>query len=252
MRLIQIFFEGMNIQASRKKTGLFCIERIKRGHAMSTHRKGSSNMKPKKNKYLSAVAALVLLMGALVCAFMFLPVHGEEEIYDTVVRLHVLANSDSEEDQALKLRVRDAVLAVTSPLVADCTSQAEAMVVLEAHMPALEAAARAVMAAEGRTDAVTVLLGEEEYPTRIYETCCFPAGTYVSLRVCIGAAEGQNWWCVLFPPLCLSAATADKDQEDAFVQVGLSKDQYGIITETGKTKYKVRFKLLEVVQGWFD
>ena len=81
--------------------------------------------------------------------------------------------------------------------------------------------------------------------------CAFPAGTYVSLRVCIGEAEGQNWWCCLFPPLCLSAATAKSDNEDAFIQVGLTKDQYGIITETGKTKYKVRFKLLEVLEDWF-
>lgn len=201
--------------------------------------------------YVAIVILCVVLMG-----LSFLPVHGEEKIYDTVVRLHVLANSDSEEDQALKLRVRDAVLAVTAPLVEGCRTQAEAMEVLEAHLDDLEAAARAVIDAEGRTDAegrpeaVAVMLGEEEYPTRVYESCAFPAGTYVSLRVAIGEAAGQNWWCVLFPPLCLSSATADA--KDEFVQVGLTKDQYGIITETGKTKYKVRFKLLEIVQGWFD
>ncbi len=200
-------------------------------------------------RFYTAIVVLLILMMAL----SFLPVHGEQEIYDTVVRLHVLANSDSEEDQALKLQVRDAVLAVTSPLVEDCHSQEEAMAVLEANGALLQAAAEQVIAAAGRTDAVSIRLGEEAYPTRTYENCCFPAGTYVSLRVCIGEAAGQNWWCVLFPPLCLSAATDDgADNEDAFVQVGLSKDQYGIITETGKTKYKVRFKILEMVQGWFD
>lgn len=197
---------------------------------------------------ISIVITLVVLMGI---GLSFLPVHGEEEIYNSVVRLHVLANSDSEEDQALKLEVRDAVLAVTSPLVKDCTSQAEAITVLEANLPALEAAARAVITEAGRDDAVAVTLGEENYPTRTYENCCFPAGEYISLRVMIGEAAGQNWWCVLFPPLCLSAAEAgDGDNEDAFVQVGLTKDQYGIITETGKTKYKVRFKILEFVRGW--
>ena len=199
----------------------------------------------KKRGYLAAVA-LVLAVVVLGVLF-FLPVHGEGEIYDTVVRLHVRANSDSEEDQALKLRVRDAVLDVTGELVADCTTQEEAVSVLEAHMADLELAARSVIAAEGRDDAVSVILGRETYPTRTYESCCFPAGEYVSLQVLIGAAEGQNWWCVLFPPLCLSAAT--EGGEDAFVQVGLSKDQYGIITETGKTKYKVRFKVLELWQG---
>ena len=194
--------------------------------------------------------AIVILLVSLM-ALSFLPVHGEEKIYDTVVRLHVLANSDSEEDQALKLRVRDAVLDATSPLVKDCTSQEEAVEILSAHIPDLESAAAAVIRQEGYDYPVTVLLGEEEYPTRIYESCAFPAGTYVSLRVCIGNAEGQNWWCCLFPPLCLSAATAKEDNEDAFIQVGLTKDQYGIITETGKTKYKVRFKILEVIEDWF-
>ncbi len=197
-----------------------------------------------KRFYVAIVILCVVLMG-----ISFLPVHGEAEIYNTVVRLHVLANSDSDEDQALKLTVRDAVLAVTSPLVEDCTSQDEAIAILEANLSILEDAARHAIADAGREDDVAVLLGREEYPTREYESCCFPAGTYVSLRVAIGEAAGQNWWCVLFPPLCLSAASAG-NQEDAFVQVGLSKDQYGIITETGKTKYKVRFKILEAVQGW--
>ena len=193
--------------------------------------------------------ALVILLVVLM-ALSFLPVHGEQEIYETVVRLHVLANSDSAEDQALKLQVRDAVLEVTTPLVQNCRSQAEAVEILNAHLHDLEAAAAAVLAAEGYAYPVTVRLGEEDYPTRTYESCAFPAGRYVSLRVCIGEAEGQNWWCCLFPPLCLSAATARQDNEDAFIQVGLTKDQYGIITETGKTKYKIRFRILEVIEDW--
>ena len=196
-----------------------------------------------------AVGIVVLLLSLM--ALSFLPVHGEQEIYDTVVRLHVLANSDSKADQALKLTVRDAVLAATAPLVENCTTRAEAIETLNTHLADLEAEAEAVIAAEGYDYPVTVLLGEEEYPTRTYESCAFPAGTYVSLRVLIGEGEGQNWWCCLFPPLCLSAATAKEDNEDAFVQVGLTKDQYGIITETGKTKYKVRFKILEVIEDWF-
>lgn len=198
-----------------------------------------------------SVAIIVLLICLM--ALSFLPVHGERAVYDTVVRLHVLANSDTEEDQALKLKVRDGVLEAAAPLVEGCTTQAEAVEALTAHLTELEAAATEVIAAEGYDYPVTVLLGEEDYPSRTYESCAFPAGTYVSLRVCIGDAEGQNWWCCLFPPLCLSAATAtsEKDNEDAFIQVGLTKDQYGIITETGKTKYKVRFKILEVLEDWF-
>ena len=198
-----------------------------------------------------SVAIIVLLICLM--ALSFLPVHGEGEVYDTVVRLHVLANSDTEEDQALKLKVRDAILDATAPLVENCTTQAEAVGILNSHLATLEDTAAAIVETEGYDYPVTVLLGEEDYPTRTYEACAFPAGTYVSLRVCIGDAEGQNWWCCLFPPLCLSAATAksEQDNEDAFIQVGLTKDQYGIITETEKTKYKVRFKILEVLEDWF-
>lgn len=199
-----------------------------------------------KRFYVAIVILLITMM-----ALSFLPVHGERDIYDTVVRLHVLANSDTEEDQALKLMVRDGVLEAAAPLVEGCTTQAEAVEALTTHLPELEAAALAVMESEGYDYPVTVLLGEEDYPTRTYESCAFPAGTYVSLRVLIGSGEGQNWWCCLFPPLCLSAATAKQDNEDAFIRVGLTKDQYGIITETGKTKYKVRFKILEVLEDWF-
>ena len=200
-----------------------------------------------KRFYVAIVVLLIAMM-----ALSFLPVHGEREIYDTVVRLHVLANSDSDEDQALKLKVRDGVLEAAAPYLTECKTQADAVEALTAHLTDLEAAATAVMAAEGYDYPVTVLLGEEDYPTRTYDSCAFPAGTYVSLRVLIGEGEGQNWWCCLFPPLCLSAATAKQDNEDAFIQVGLTKDQYGIITETGKTKYKVRFKLLEVLEEWLS
>ena len=201
-----------------------------------------------QNRLLTAIVCLcvvLLLLGSL-------PIRGEAEIYDTVVRLHVLANSDSEEDQSLKLRVRDAVLTVTEPLLSDCKTQQEARALLEAHMDEIQCAAEAVIANEGREDRITLLLDMEEYPERDYDSFCFPAGDYLSLRVCIGDAEGQNWWCCLFPPLCRSAASASsKEAEDAFVSVGLTPDQYKVITETDKPVYKVRFKLLEVFKGLF-
>jgi len=176
-------------------------------------------------------------------------VHGEEAVYDTVVRLHVLANSDSDEDQALKLAVRDAVLSVTTPLLADCKTQAEARAALEEHTHAIQAAAEDVIAQAGRNDSVELLLGMEDYPQRDYDSFCFPAGSYLSLRVCIGDAAGKNWWCCLFPPLCLGTSTVSSSAaEDAFVSVGLTPSQYKIITDS-KPVYKVRFKVLEVIQS---
>ena len=199
----------------------------------------------------------------LICAFVILavalfaglfPVHGEEEIYDTVVRLHVLANSDSEADQELKLKVRDRVIELVSPTVEECKTQTEAIAAIGGIMDSLEAAAEEVVAEEGYDYDVSILMGEEYYPTRTYESCAFPEGKYVSLRVCIGDAEGQNWWCCLFPPLCLSAASEgdDEDNEEAFVSVGLTSDQYKLITESEQPKYKVRFKILEVIQKFFQ
>ena len=192
------------------------------------------------------LTTFVILISA-VMLLSILPVHGEGEIYDTVVRLHVLAASDSEEDQALKLRVRDAVLSVSAPLLRDCTTRDEAEALLIEHSERIRLAAEGVVRADGKYDAVTVTLGLEEYPERSYDSICFPSGEYLSLRVCIGEAEGQNWWCCLFPPLCLGNATVTASQaEDSFIAVGLTPSQYKIVTETDKPIYKIRFKLLEL------
>ena len=188
-----------------------------------------------------------VILGVALAAGLF-PVHGESEIYDTVVRLHVIANSDSDSDQALKLLVRDEVIAVVSPAVEDCKTQAEAIAAIEEIGDEINAAAREVVEREGYDYDVSVQLGREHYPTKTYESCAFPEGEYISLRVNIGEGEGQNWWCCLFPPLCLSSATPDDEasNEDAFISVGLTPDQYKVITESDTPKYKVRFKILEV------
>ena len=192
---------------------------------------------------------VTLVLCAVLLVIGLLPVHGEEAVYDTVVRLHVLANSDSEEDQALKLKVRDAVLAATEPMLVGCEAQEDAKAALEKNLAQLESIASAVIESEGFSYPVAVTLGEEEYPTRNYENFCFPAGPYLSLRICIGDAAGQNWWCCVFPPLCLGAASKTDAEED-FVEVGLTPQQYKIITESERPVYRVRFKLLEVFQSW--
>ena len=193
---------------------------------------------------------LTTLIVAVCCLFLFLglmPVHGESEIYDSVLRLHVLANSDSKEDQALKLKVRDAILEKCNNIFSECNTRDEAISVLNQNIELLKDTAKKTVIAEGYDYSVSIALGEEIYPTKNYESFCFPSGEYLSLRVIIGNGEGQNWWCVLYPPMCLSAASSQKP-EDAFISVGLNKDQYEIITETEKPTYKIRFKLLEVIE----
>jgi len=194
-----------------------------------------------------------LLTITAVIAFIFIfiglmPVHGEAEVYDSVLRLHVLANSDTDEDQALKLKVRDSILSASAPIMEGCETREEAIAALTSAIPTLTSAASETIQREGFDYPVRIELCEEDYPTKSYESFCFPSGEYLSLRVLIGDAAGQNWWCVLFPPLCLSAATDQTDAEEAFIAVGLTDDQYKIIIETDSPTYQVRFKILETIE----
>ncbi len=182
-----------------------------------------------------SLLALILILGIL-------PVHGETQIYDNVLRLHVLANSDSEEDQALKLSVRDAVLEYSTKLLSDAKSKEEAQRIISASLPNLQAVAQQALRDNDCSYPVTISFSKENYPTRNYEACAFPAGEYMSLQIKLGNAEGKNWWCVLYPPLCLAAAS---DSSDAFLQAGIDSYQYNIITDSSNPKYKIRFKLLE-------
>ena len=197
-------------------------------------------------KWTSICLALTLLVSAL----LILPIHGATGVYDSVIRLHVLANSDSDADQALKLKVRDAVLAKTELLLDGVTTREAARTVLEENLDTLKEVAEDTLVREGAPNTVAVSLGQEDYPRRTYEYATLPAGEYLSLRVMIGAADGQNWWCVLFPPMCLSAASCER--ETSCLAAGLSEGQYRFITGGEGTGYQVRFKLVEMVEGLFD
>ncbi len=189
-----------------------------------------------KRKFLFALSLLLI---ALILSV--LPVRGEEAIYDDVIRLHILAASDSEEDQALKLLVRDAVLETYGSALSSYESRDAAAEAVEALIPAIETTARETLVQAGCTDSVTVTLTEEEYPRRDYAAFSLPAGEYLSLRILIGDAEGQNWWCVLYPPLCLDASCEG--------DTSLSDAEWGLMTKNGRGKYKVRFKSLEILKG---
>lgn len=193
--------------------------------------------------------SVFLVLTVLVLAMTVLPIHGEEEIYDSVIRLHVLANSDSEEDQSLKLKVRDAVLLTVESLFTGGETRAQAAEILSASLDTIAKSAAECLSENGSSYTVRVSLGEEEYPTRQYEKLALPAGKYLSLRVMIGEAAGENWWCVLFPPLCLSVASAREENNATLLSAGLTEEQYRMITDTGDTKYRLRFKILETAEG---
>lgn len=193
----------------------------------------------------AAKSKLPLVFLALLSALLLTGVvslGAQAGLADRVVRLHVLANSDSEEDQALKLLVRDQVLSQAEQLLTGTADRAEAETVLTRALPELKETASAVIAAEGYDYDVEVRLEETAFPTKEYDGFSLPAGEYLALRVLIGEAKGQNWWCVVFPPLCTAAA---EEVPEAAQAAGLSAEQVQLITEENGA-YKLKFKAVEL------
>ena len=158
----------------------------------------------------------------------------QNSLSEELVRFHVIAVSDDEYEQQLKLRVRDAVLEYISPKLEEAESSTQAREILAAELDNIREAAQTV--SEGR--GVTVTLTRENYPTKSYEGFTLPAGEYESLRVILGEGQGHNWWCIVFPPVCLSAAQADT------VERQLGEEDFRLISE--EEGYELRFKALEL------
>ncbi len=200
-------------------------------------------MKPEKRIF---TYVLTLLLATLILAVV--PVSGEEALYDNVLRLHVIANSNSDEDQALKLTVRDEILAVYGDRLAECTSKEEAEERVALLAAEMTETAQKVISDRGYDYGVRLTLTRENYPTRVYEDVTMPAGEYCSLRIIIGEGAGENWWCVLFPPMCVGNALGEETESS--IPVGLSPSQYKLISGNGR--YAVRFKILEIVEDLFN
>ena len=158
----------------------------------------------------------------------------QSAISGKLVRLHVIAASDEEAEQALKLRVRDAVLEYLSPRLIGASDSDQAQSILREELEGVRLAAES--AAEGRH--VTVSLSRESSPTKSYEGFTLPAGKYESLRVTLGEGKGHNWWCIVFPPVCLSASQSDT------VEQQLGEEDFRLISEG--EGYELRFRVLEL------
>ena len=190
-------------------------------------------------KYLVTFTCLVLAC-CLFCGF--IPTKSDRIIYENTVRLHVLANSASEHDQGVKLTVRDAVLAEMETLLSDAENPEDAVSVISENLDRIREVCNDTLASLGETYTATVILSEEKYPTRNYETMSLPAGVYESLRIKLGSAEGKNWWCVLYPALCTNVAKT----EESLIKTGFSPEQIEILTNGESPKYKIKFKFLEI------
>ncbi|MBE6976186.1 MAG: stage II sporulation protein R [Ruminococcaceae bacterium] len=169
------------------------------------------------------------------------------ELSNNLIRLHVVANSDSEEDQAVKLQVRDAINGYLQGVMENIPDVREAKAYLKEHIAELEALANRVLQEAGFSETAKVTLTREEFPTRSYDTFTLPAGVYESLRVSIGDAQGQNWWCVVFPSLCLKAT--GENFADTAAGAGFDDSLTGALE--GKGGYQVRFFFLDCL-GWLQ
>lgn len=168
----------------------------------------------------------------------------QRELADSVIRFHVIANSDSQEDQALKLRVRDEVLAQAERFYPEHATLSEARSALEEHLDDLAQAGQAVVNETGYDYQVTAELTNCWFPTKEYEGFALPAGNYNALRIVIGEGKGQNWWCVAFPPLCLGAAS--ETVEEATQAGYFTPGQAALVTEQDEG-YVLKFKSLELL-----
>lgn len=193
-----------------------------------------------RKRTLALVLLVVSALTVFVCAALQVQ---QQRMSEKIIRLHVVANSDSGADQAIKLHVRDAVLAAARQALqgADDPQQAIAQA-----LPALETAANAALAAQGSRKTARVSFRRELFPTRDYDTFSLPSGVYRSLRVTIGAGDGHNWWCVIFPSLCVPATA------DGFVQAaeagGFTRAEIGLMTQADEG-YVLKFRSLELLQA---
>lgn len=179
-----------------------------------------------------------------------------QDIANSVFRLHVIANSDSEQDQSLKLKVRDGLLSYMNELSKNCSSKEEVIEIAKLHQEDFKRIAQQIITENGFSYSVNIEIGTSSFPTKIYGDISLPAGTYDALRVQLGEANGKNWWCVMFPPLCFvdvsSGVVPDTSKQE--IKESLNDEEYDLISKTDNNEISFKFKLVELFQniklGW--
>ena len=195
-------------------------------------------MKKMLKVHLSLALALVICFIGNIGAFS----NQCDGIRDKMLRMHVIANSDSKEDQELKLKVRDAVLLKGKEIFDGSVTADEAVEKITPHIDSLEKTAKEVIKNEGFDYDVDVTVQKEYFKTRTYDnSVTLPAGYYTAVKVVIGEGTGKNWWCIMFPPMCLPAAEAECNIDDL-----LNYDENKIVSNG--EKYKFKFKIVEICE----
>lgn len=195
-------------------------------------------------KTILRIEAAILVALVICCALNITAFSKQcDSIRDKMLRMHVIANSDSDADQQLKLKVRDAVLIAGKEIFNGSVTANEAEEKILPHIETLKQTALQVINDEGYDYDVRITVQKEYFATRTYEnSVTLPAGYYTAVKVIIGEGAGQNWWCVMFPPMCLPAADAECEISDV-----LTDDETEIVT--GTQKYQFKFKIVEIIES---
>lgn len=212
------------------------------------------------NKFISIVKSSVfkrlIIVLLLLILFIFISAISyvsavSNNIANGVFRLHVIANSDSPEDQNLKYIVRDELIKYMNTLAKDCTSEQEVIEIAQNNISNFENIAKKTIQDNGFNYNVTVEIGNFDFPTKTYGDITLPAGTYDSLKIKIGKSEGQNWWCVMFPPLCFVDVTTGIVPEESKKEMkeAMPEEEYSLISNTNNSEVNFKFKLIEFFEN---
>lgn len=191
---------------------------------------------------------LFIILFALFASAYYLGVYSynlQNSIADKVIRFHVIANSDSNFDQALKLKVRDKTVDFLKPLLSECKNINESRMVISKNIKNIEDIAIETLSSYGNYS-VNAQLTNSKFPTKVYSNYSFPAGEYEALKITIGEGKGENWWCVMFPPLCFTDSAIEFPEESVeTLKENLSEKELELIKNSDKPNIKIKFKFLE-------
>lgn len=192
------------------------------------------------------ILAFLLFIYTTICAISYAK-SVSEDLENSVFRLHVIANSDSKEDQNLKYIVRDKLLQYMNSYLSNTSTKEDAIKIANEHLDEFKQVAINTIKEQGYSYNVNVKVGNFKFPTKTYGDISLPAGFYDALRVEIGEAKGQNWWCVMFPPLCFVDVTSGVVPEESKkeLQNNLSEEEFALISDNQSSNIQFKFKLLE-------
>ena len=195
------------------------------------------------------ILSFLLFIYTSICAISYAQ-NISTDIADSVFRLHVIANSDSKEDQDLKYIVRDNLLSYMNEICSNCETKQEAINIVTENKDKFEEIAKSTIKEQGFSYDVKINIGNFEFPTKNYGDISLPAGYYDALRVEIGEAKGQNWWCVMFPPLCFVDVTSGVVPEESkeVMEENLSEEEFALVSDSSNDELQFKFKLIEFFQ----